>query len=261
VSTATKLQRISAGETVARQLESAASLALEPGGSPQISERQPITPEVGLQPSPDRGRSQLRVVEPPPLAFSGAQQYSHLPHDHTNHGNEMVSTDGKGLFIKRIYYMPLSEASVVALTNPKTLHNWVRQGTKFEGLPLDTYHVPFLNRLFITKESAQRVAKRLVKWPSGDPAGLVTLGATDDHSGYIGLPEAKQILGIGRQTMWLWVTQGNAPLGRPLDVIRCTTSTHFYIRESDVFALKANLPKGPLPRGPRPRTSKSAPRL
>ena len=54
--------------------------------------------------------------------------------------------------------------------------------------------------------------------------------------------------------MYLWATQeGKAPTDKPLDVIQDPISEHFFIREKDVYDLKAVVPRSGLPRGRRPQ--------
>jgi len=149
-------------------------------------------------------------------------------------------------------YYPVSLAAQVAQVPRQTLHNWIKNKTKFDGQSLQIYNSPTAGKFFLSEESVQRMSNRFVKWPSNQPAGRVTIGKTDDQTGFLGLPDAARIIGISPRTMWLWATQkGKAPMEKPPHVIKCTTSDHFYIRESDVFALKGLVPRSGLPRGPR----------
>jgi hypothetical protein len=55
--------------------------------------------------------------------------------------------------------------------------------------------------------------------------------------------------------MWLWASHpGKAPTGKVLDVIKCTASDYFYIREKDAHDLKKLIPRSGLHRGRRPQT-------
>ena len=127
--------------------------------------------------------------------------------------------------------------------------------------PAGAVHAPInylapMDAYFVSEESIERAANRFIKWRSGKPAGPagpVTLGETNDQSGFIGLPEAREILGISNRTMYLWATQDKAPQGRPLEIIKDPISEHLYIREKDVHQLKRLIPKRGLQRGRRPQ--------
>lgn len=168
--------------------------------------------------------------------------------------DENLTVKPDGTLVKdRVPYRPLSFAASQAKTHRTTLLHWIKNKTKVGGQPLRSYYFAPLDTYFISEESIQRAANRFIKWPFNEPAGPVTLGETDDRSGYIGLPNARKILGISNRTMYLWATQGKAPTDKPLDVIKDPISEHFYIREKDVYDLKKLIPKRGLHRGRRPQ--------
>jgi hypothetical protein len=157
-----------------------------------------------------------------------------------------------------VRYYPLSLAAELAQAPPQTLLSWIKSKTKFHGDTLDSYDSPTAGKLYLSEESVDRVANRFVSWPSNLGSGLPHLGKTDDRSGYIRISSAAKILGVSSRTMWLWADQGTALSDIPLDIIKCTTSNYFYIREKDVYALKAFVPRSGLRRG-RPRQSAPQP--
>ena len=156
-------------------------------------------------------------------------------------------------------YFPISLAADFAQAPRTTLLNWIKAKVKFQGRPLQIYNSPTARKAYLTEESVQRVANRFIKWPSKKSAGPVTIGETDDQSGYLGLPDAARTIGVDPHTMWLWATHGKAPTDKPLDVIKCTAPDQFYIREKDVSALKAFVPRSGLRRGRRPQVSSAQP--
>jgi hypothetical protein len=153
-------------------------------------------------------------------------------------------------------WVPLSLAAWLAQTSETTLRSWIEKPTtKFDGKPIQAYVSTATSETYISHESLERMAKRFVKWPSGEPAGTITVGETQDESGYLGLPDAARIVGVSSRTMWLWATQGKAPTDQPLAIVKCLTSDHLYISEGDVHRLqKLERPTG-LKRGPKPRKS------
>jgi len=62
----------------------------------------------------------------------------------------------------------------------------------------------------------------------------VTIGETDDGSGYIGIAHAARNLRMDHHTLYNWIMEGTAPTDKPLDVIKCTATDMLYIRERDV---------------------------
>lgn len=197
-------------------------------------------------------------------------QTSHLPDTHAprpSHGDEMRGND-KNITIRGVRYLPLSLAASIAQTNPSTLREWINNRTKFEGRLIKTHTPKYVlpgsvtpsriaGQLHISEESVQRIAARFVKWPSNEPTGPITIGSTDDQKGFLGLPDAAKLIAVDHHTMWLWAAQGKAPTDKCLDVIKCKTSNRFYIRERDVLALKAFVPRTGLRRG---RRTQPAPR-
>lgn len=157
-----------------------------------------------------------------------------------------------------VRYFPLSVAAPVIQAPRSTLMHWINKKTKFDGRPLETYYFAPANQYFISEDAIKRATQRFVKWPSQEPAGKVTLGDTDDKSGYIGLTDAARTVGVDHHTMWRWATKGTAPTEKPLDVIKCPASDQFYIREKDVSVLKKHVPRSGLHAG---RRAHSTPKL
>ena len=159
-----------------------------------------------------------------------------------------------------IRYYPLSLAATVTQASESALRKWLENRIKFAGRAIKP-HVSLTGDLYVSEESVERISNRFVRWPSNRPALSVTLGETDDQSGYLGLIDVSKLLHIGHHTIWLWVTQNKAPLDKPLDVVKCTVSDYFYIRERDVAALKASIPPSGLRRGRRPQKTTDPKRL
>ena len=149
-------------------------------------------------------------------------------------------------------YFPLTLAAWAARASESAITKWIEKRTRFEGKTIKTHVSPTTNGVYVSEESVQRIANRFVKWPSGQPAGPIALGETDDRSGYLAMPDASRIVGVSSRTMWLWASQGKAPTEKPLDIIKCTTSDFFYIREKDAYELKSLVPRSGLQRGRRP---------
>lgn len=150
-----------------------------------------------------------------------------------------------------VRYLPLPLAAWNAQASESSLRNWIDNRVKFAGRIIKT-HLSITKGVYVSEESVQRMSERFIKWPSREPAGQVTLGETDDQSGFLGTSDAARIVGVSSRTMWLWASQGKAPTAKCLDVIKCTTSDYFYIREKDVFELRAGVPRSGLQRGRRP---------
>ena len=154
-------------------------------------------------------------------------------------------------------YFPLSFAAPLAQAPETTIRDWIKKKTTFDGKSIKT-HISGSNGLYISEESTEMMAHRFVKWRSGKPAGPagpVTIGETDDQSGYIGLTDAARTIAVGHNTLWRWATteEGKAPTDQPLDVIKCPASDQFYISERNVSDLKKVIPRSGLSRGPRPQ--------
>jgi len=147
-------------------------------------------------------------------------------------------------------YFPLSLAAPLAQAPETTLRDWITKKTKFAGKTIQTHTSPTAG-IYISEESVNRMANRFIKWPSQEPASRVTLGETDDHSGYIALTDAARMVGVERHTIWRWATKGTSPTENALDVIKCPASEQFYISEKDVESLKGVVPRSGLRRGPR----------
>jgi len=169
-------------------------------------------------------------------------------------GEVGIAFEGERVLFGGVSYVPLSVASAKAQTTEKNLRDWIKKQVAFNGKLIQTTTIPFTGRkLYVSEDSVRRMAERFVRWPSNEPAGAILLGSTKDKTGYISTPEAAALLGISARTMWLWASRGNAPIHKPLDVIRCTTSDHFYIREDNVRELKRLLPRAGVHRGRRPQ--------
>lgn len=151
-----------------------------------------------------------------------------------------------------VRYLPLPRVAAMAQASESAVNKWIANRVKFDGRAIETYS-SITKDIYVSEQSAKRIAQRFVTWPSNKPAGPVVLGETDDQSGFIGLTDAAKILHVGHHTIWLWVTQEKAPTAKPLDVIKCTVSDYFYIREKDISELKSVIPRSGLRRGRRPR--------
>jgi hypothetical protein len=185
-----------------------------------------------------------------PALIPAAEPPSIVPE---NHVERQMREQAKKSFVQNgVRYWPLSFAAPLAQAHRTTILHWVKNKTEVAGKPIQSYYFAPSDQYFISDESIKRAAARFIKWPSQEPAGPVTLGETTDRSGYIGLPEARGILGISNRTMYLWATQGKAPTDRPLDIIKDPISDHLYIREKDVYDLKKRIPRSGLQRGRRP---------
>src|SRR5579872_800289 len=195
---------------------------------------------------PENSESIRSPLAPPPALHNSRTSTE------SSYGGQMVEDD-RIITKEGVRYLPLSLAAPLAKAPRTTLLDWVKAKTEFQGRPLQTYHSPTMRRFYLSEESVERVANRFVKWPSQEPAGPVTLGETKDHSGYIGIAKAARAIGIDHHTMWLWTARGNAPGDTPPDVIKCTASDQFYIRERDALKLKKHVPRSGLPRGRRPQ--------
>jgi hypothetical protein len=178
----------------------------------------------------------------------------------TTHGPNVVEQDGKILMRDGSRYFPLALAAQRAQTSAATLLNWIKKGTEFAGEPLQSYYFAPANQYFISEEAIQRAADRFMKWPSQEPARNVTLGETNDGSGYIAIGKVAEALRVTHTTVWNWIKHETAPIGRPLDVIKCTAPKSggtLYIRESDVADLKKSVPRSGLRPGRRPQLAPS----
>ena len=151
-----------------------------------------------------------------------------------------------------VRFFPLQLAAWVAQVNESTIRSWIEEKVKFEKRTIET-HSSITKAIYVSEDSVRRMSMRFVKWPSGNPVEDVRIGETDDRSGYIGTGDAARIVGVSNRTMWLWASQGKAPIQAPLNVIKCVTSEHFYVLEKDVFELSSLVPRSGIQRGRRPR--------
>lgn len=187
------------------------------------------------------------------LALAGTSVSPHIPHpQEPTHGTQMLEDD-RIITKQGSRFFPISLAADFAQVPRTTLLNWINAKVKFQGRPLQTYNSPTARKSYLKEESVERVAHRFVKWPSKEPAGPVVIGETDDHTGYIGISKAARAIGVDHHTIWLWVTQGNTPSEKPLDVIKCSASDQLYVLEKDVLEIKKLIPRSGLRRGRRAR--------
>jgi predicted DNA-binding protein (UPF0251 family) len=178
-----------------------------------------------------------------------------IPPPETTDREPGMAAEGELILMQNgVSYRPLLVAAQRVQASRRTVHEWVKNKTKFAGRELKT--VERSNSCFIADESIERMANRFVKWHKGKPAGpagAVTIGATEDRSGYLSTIEAARVLGVSSRTPWVWANEdGKAPTGKQLDVVKCTTSKRYYIHERDVYEIKNQLPKTGLSRGRRP---------
>jgi hypothetical protein len=221
------------------------------GGYPFDTERQPprppatYTPRDHISPEPietPRTPTTQEIVAPDSVLLPTAPLFPSA-------GSRVIQDD-RIITKEGIRYIPLPLAAWLANASEPTLSHWIEKGTKFRGRSIKTY-TSQTQTLYVSEESLHRMTQRFVKWPSNEPAGPVSIGETDHNNGFIGTADAARIIGVSSRTMWLWASQDKAPTDKPLDVIKCTTSDHFYIREKDVLQLKALVPRSGLRRGRR----------
>lgn len=220
----------------------------DPREADQVHDIEIIT---GPLPAPENYPEELVRL----LVLAGFSRVSDTPHpEQSSYGTEMVEDDR---IITRggNRYLPVSLAADLAQVPRTTLLNWMKAKVKFQGRPLQTYYSQTARRTFLKEESVERVRYRFVKWPSKQPVGQVIIGETGQQTGYIGITKAARAVGVDHHTIWLWITRGNAPTEKPLDVIRCSASDQFYIHEKDVSELKKLIPRSGLQKGRRPRQS------
>ena len=204
-------------------------------------------------PEPDGEPFSIDIVSPTSATIP-------QPEHQLTHDTKMVEDDyalqlGRILAQKAITkagnrYFPLSLAAPLAQVPETTLRDWITKKTKFAGKAIQTHSSPTAG-IYISEESVNRMANRFIRWPSQQPAGRVTIGESDDQTGYIGLTDAARMIGVERHTVWRWATKGTAPTENALDVIKCPASEQFYISEKDVESLKNVVPRTGLRRGPR----------
>lgn len=204
--------------------------------------------------SPRQSALTSRSVEPPDTEKPGpTMQRETTITVEGNHYKATTTLEADRYVFKGVTYVPFPLAAAASQTTEKSLRDWIRKDIRFNGKPIRTHREPLTGKLYVSEESIQRVVNRFIKWPSKEPAEAVTIGTTDDESGFLPMSDAAGILGISARTMWLWTTQGKAPTEKPLDVVKCTTSDYFYVREKDVYELKALIPRSGLQRGRRPQ--------
>jgi hypothetical protein len=202
--------------------------------------------QAGLDPDEAQAKSLLilqslaSVTTSPTVTTSGTQ----------SQGRSMFEDD-RILTKQGSRYIPVVLAAELAQVPRTTLLNWIKAKVKFQGRTLQIYKSETAKKSYLTEESVQRLANRFVKWPSNKPAGSVTIGKTDDQSGYIPISSAARTLGVDHHTMWYWTAQSKAPTAAPLDVIKCSGSEQLYIHEKAVSELRKFVPRSGLRRGRR----------
>jgi hypothetical protein len=200
----------------------------------RIERPNPATPAVSRSATELFKSSLVSAIVPPAAAYGESVR-----------DKSIITRNGKP-------YLPLSLAAAKAQADESTVRKWITNRVKFGGRAIDTYS-SLTKDIYVSEDSATKMAQRFVIWPSGKPAGIVVLGETDDQSGFLGLMDTARILKVGHHTIWLWVTQEKAPTGKPLDVIKCTVSDRLYVREKDIAELKRMIPRSGLSRGRRAR--------
>jgi hypothetical protein len=160
---------------------------------------------------------------------------------------------GKSFIQDGVRYFPLSAAAPIVQASPQTILRWIKNGTEFDGQPVQSFHFAPTNQYFISEGSIEKAANRFLKWPSREPAGAVTLGEKKDQSGYVRLTKAAITLGVDHHTIWRWVSLGTTPTEKPLDVIVCPAAAQYYIRQKEITALKKHVPRSGLRAGRRPQ--------
>jgi hypothetical protein len=168
-------------------------------------------------------------------------------------GDEMLEDD-RIITKEGQRYLPIVLAASLAQTPRQTLLDWIKAGLELGGERIETYKSDTARKLFVREDSVQRIANRFVWWPSNEPAGRIRLGQTDDKSGFVSLSEASRILRVSKRTARLWLLEGKAPSGQPEQIAKCTATDHFYIRESEVLAIKPLVPRRGLRPGRRARS-------
>ncbi len=174
------------------------------------------------------------------------------PKDENNETLRMLDHN-KSFVQDGVRYFPLSAAAPIVQAPAPTILHWIKNGTKFDGEPLQSYYFAPANQYFIGEQAIVKAAHRFIKWPSQEPARAVILGEVKDKSGYIRLPKMAQILGVDHHTIWRWATKGTAPLDRPLDVIKDPASDQYHIRQTEAAVLKKHVPRAGLHAGRRSR--------
>jgi HSP20 family molecular chaperone IbpA len=196
------------------------------------------------------------VVNPFPIDFV-VQGASTVGFPKPNDGIAMAAGGGT-ITRSGVRYVPLSYAAWASQVPRSTLFDWIKKDAKFAGKPIKTYISPITAEMYISEQSVHRMAERFIKWPSKHPAGFITLGETDDLSGFLGLPDAAKLLGVASRTMWVWARQGSTSAGKALDVVKCTASDHFYVRHKEIAELAGLATNVAVGRGHRTRKSVSS---
>jgi hypothetical protein len=162
---------------------------------------------------------------------------------------------GPGIISKEgVSFYPLSMAAWQCQAAESTLKSWIDKGVKFNRRSIETYESSISGDLYISEISVKNIAGRFQLWPSGKPAGTITLGETDDDSGYISFPDAARMVGVSKRTLTIWVSKHNSTSTQPYHVVRDPISDRLYILHSDIFYLKnAARPVSEKP-GPKPKS-------
>jgi hypothetical protein len=119
------------------------------------------------------------------------------------------------------------------------MRRWIKNAVAFNGAPLRCYVSPLTGELYMSEPSVEQLEKRFIKWPSKEPAGPVTIGETRDASGYLVLSDAAKLIGVSSLTLWGWASKDKAPtnIREPLDLVKCSLSDQFYLREKQAREL------------------------
>lgn len=151
---------------------------------------------------------------------------------------EMVK-DRRIITVEGVRQFPIPLAVWIAQTTDATLRRWIRKAVSFNGEPLQCYVSPLTGELYMSEKSVGQLENRFIKWPSKEPAGPVTIGETRDASGYLVLSDAAKLIGVGSMTLWGWASKDKAPtnIREPLDLVKCTLSDQFYLREKQAREL------------------------
>lgn len=195
-------------------------------------------------------------IAPLPVVLENQLENSSQPdklHVFAAAGNTVVE-DKRVITRDGVKFVPLSLAASLAQISETTLRSWISNPPIRGRDPIRTHVSTISSDVYVSRESVIKLAERFVRWPSEEPSGSVTLGETDDESGYFTLPVAANIIGVSSRTLWRWTTRGKAPTDKPLDIIKCTLTDYFYIRQADITYLRSIAPTPAHRPGPKRRS-------
>jgi hypothetical protein len=140
-------------------------------------------------------------------------------------------------------FFPVEIAAIRAQVREITMAKWLRSAITFNGKPIRSMQTLTHKRLHIAEESLLALETRFIKVPSGEAAGRVSLGTTDNDTGYISIGHAAEHLPISRFKLNRWAADGCGGPNKEikLDVIRDPISEHYYIAEKSLATLSASL--------------------